>query len=131
MYGHYSFLSNGGRYLPYPDEDREIVPSQKVATYDQRPEMSVAGVAGALVRAVRSGRYDFAIVNLANPDMVGHTGDFAATVRAMEATDAAVGEIVDATLDAGGGAPPASPPTDPPRRASSAPAWDTTHTPHP
>ena len=101
-YAHVTYFFNGGREPPFPGEDRELVPSQKVATYDQRPEMSAAGVAGALVRAVRSGKYDFAIVNLANPDMVGHTGDFAATVKAMEATDGAVDEIVDATLAAGG-----------------------------
>ena len=101
-YAHVTYFFNGGREPPFPGEDRELVPSQKVATYDQRPEMSAAGVAGALVRAVRSGKYDFAIVNLANPDMVGHTGDLAATVKAMEATDGAVGEIVDATLAAGG-----------------------------
>jgi len=101
-YAHVTYFFNGGREPPFPGEDRELVPSQKVATYDQRPEMSAAGVADALVRAVRSRRYDFAIVNIANPDMVGHTGDFAATVKAMEATDGAVGEIVDATLSAGG-----------------------------
>jgi 2,3-bisphosphoglycerate-independent phosphoglycerate mutase len=64
--------------------------------------MSAAGVAAGLVKAIRSGKYDFAIVNLANPDMVGHTGDFDAALKAMEATDAAVGQIVDATLAAGG-----------------------------
>jgi len=64
--------------------------------------MSAAGVAAALVNAIGAGTYDFAIVNFANPDMVGHTGDFDATVKAMEATDAAVGQIVDATLMAGG-----------------------------
>ena len=64
--------------------------------------MSASGVAAGLVRAIRGGAYDFAIVNFANPDMVGHTGDFKATLRAMEATDAAVGQIVDATLAAQG-----------------------------
>jgi len=101
-YAHVTYFFNGGREEPFAGEDRELVPSPKVATYDEKPEMSAAGVAAALARAVRSGRYDFAIVNLANPDMVGHTGDFAATVQAMEATDAAVGEIVEATLAAGG-----------------------------
>src|SRR2546428_7221392 len=101
-YAHVTYFFNGGREPPFPGEDRELVPSQKVATYDQRPEMSAAGVAGALVRAVRSGTDHFAIVNLANPDMGGHTGDFPAPVKAMEATDGAVGEIVDATLAAGG-----------------------------
>ena len=101
-YAHVTYFFNGGREQPFTGEDRELVPSARVATYDRKPEMSAAGVAAALVKAVRSGRYDFAIVNLANPDMVGHTGDFTATLRAMEATDAAVGEMVDATLAAGG-----------------------------
>jgi len=101
-YAHVTYFFNGGREAPFAGEDRELVPSPKVATYDLRPEMSAAGVAAALVNAARSGKYDFAIVNLANPDMVGHTGDFAATVQAMETTDAAVGEIVDVTLGAGG-----------------------------
>ena len=101
-YAHVTYFFNGGREQPFAGEDRELVPSAKVATYDQKPEMSAPGVADALVKAIRSGAYDFAIVNLANPDMVGHTGDFKATLRAMEATDAAVGRIVDATLAAGG-----------------------------
>ena len=101
-YAHVTYFFNGGREQPFAGEDRELVPSQKVATYDLKPEMSAPGVASALVRAVRTGKYDFAIVNLANPDMVGHTGDFAAAVAAMEATDRAVAEIVDTTLAAGG-----------------------------
>jgi 2,3-bisphosphoglycerate-independent phosphoglycerate mutase len=78
------------------------VDSPKVATYDLQPEMSAAGVADTLVKAIRAGTYDFAIVNFANPDMVGHTGNFEATVAAMAATDDAVGRVVDATLAAGG-----------------------------
>jgi 2,3-bisphosphoglycerate-independent phosphoglycerate mutase len=101
-YAHVTYFFNGGREQPFKGEDRELVPSAKVATYDLKPEMSAAGVAAELVKAIRSGTYDFAIVNLANPDMVGHTGDFKATLKAMEATDAAVGQIVDATLAAGG-----------------------------
>jgi 2,3-bisphosphoglycerate-independent phosphoglycerate mutase len=101
-YAHVTYFFNGGREQPFAGEDRELVPSAKVATYDQKPEMSAAGVAAGLVKAIRAGTYDFAIVNLANPDMVGHTGDFDATLKAMEATDAAVGQIVDATLAAGG-----------------------------
>ena len=101
-YAHVTYFFNGGRERPFAGEDRELVPSAKVATYDQKPEMSAAGVAAALVEAIRSGTYDFAVVNLANPDMVGHTGDLEATLKAMEATDAAVGQIVDATLAAGG-----------------------------
>ena len=101
-YAHVTYFFNGGREQPFAGEDRELVPSAKVATYDRQPEMSAAGVAAALVKAIRGGTYDFAIVNFANPDMVGHTGDLAATVKAMEATDAAVGQVVDATLAAGG-----------------------------
>ena len=101
-YAHVTYFFNGGREQPFEGEDRELVPSAKVATYDQRPEMSAAGVAAGLVKAIHGRAYDFSIVNLANPDMVGHTGDFKATLKAMEATDAAVGEIVDATLAAGG-----------------------------
>jgi 2,3-bisphosphoglycerate-independent phosphoglycerate mutase len=101
-YAHVTYFFNGGREQPFEGEDRELVPSAKVATYDQKPEMSAAGVAAGLVRAIRGGTYHFAIVNLANPDMVGHTGDFEATLKAMEATDAAVGQIVDATLAAEG-----------------------------
>jgi len=101
-YAHVTYFFNGGREQPFEGEDRELVPSAKVATYDQKPEMSAAGVADVLVKAIKAGTYDFAIVNLANPDMVGHTGDFNATLKAMEATDAAVGRIVDATLTAGG-----------------------------
>jgi 2,3-bisphosphoglycerate-independent phosphoglycerate mutase len=101
-YAHVTYFFNGGREQPFDGEDRELVPSSKVATYDQKPEMSAAGVAAGLVKAIRGGTYDFAIVNLANPDMVGHTGDFNATLKAMDATDAAVGQIVDATLAAGG-----------------------------
>jgi len=101
-YAHVTYFFNGGREPPFAGEDRVLVPSPKVATYDRQPEMSAHAVAAKLAEAVGSGRYDFAVVNLANPDMVGHTGDFAATLRAMAATDAAVGEIVDATLAAGG-----------------------------
>jgi 2,3-bisphosphoglycerate-independent phosphoglycerate mutase len=101
-YAHVTYFFNGGREKPFEGEDRELVPSAKVATYDQKPEMSASGVAAALVAAIRRGTYDFAIVNLANPDMVGHTGDFGAALKAMQATDVAVGQIVDATLAAGG-----------------------------
>ncbi|MEK6208095.1 MAG: 2,3-bisphosphoglycerate-independent phosphoglycerate mutase [Chloroflexota bacterium] len=101
-YAHVTYFFNGGREQPFAGEDRELVPSAKVATYDQKPEMSAAEVATVLVNAIGRGIYDFAIVNLANPDMVGHTGDFDAALKAMEATDAAVEQIVDATLAAGG-----------------------------
>ncbi|MEX2047022.1 MAG: 2,3-bisphosphoglycerate-independent phosphoglycerate mutase [Chloroflexota bacterium] len=101
-YAHVTYFFNGGREAPFAGEDRDLVPSPKVATYDLQPEMSAAGVADTLVKAIGDGAYDFAIVNFANPDMVGHTGDFEATRAAMAATDAAVGRVVDAALAAGG-----------------------------
>ena len=101
-YAHVTYFFNGGIESPFPGETRFLVASQKVATYDLKPEMSAADVAGALVMAIESRGYDFAIVNFANPDMVGHTGNFEATRAAMAATDAAVGRVVDATLAAGG-----------------------------
>jgi 2,3-bisphosphoglycerate-independent phosphoglycerate mutase len=101
-YAHVTYFFNGGHEPPFPGEDRILVPSPKVATYDLQPEMSAAGVADTLVKAIRGGTYDFAIVNFANPDMVGHTGNLDATLAAMAATDAAVGRVVDAALAVGG-----------------------------
>jgi 2,3-bisphosphoglycerate-independent phosphoglycerate mutase len=101
-YAHVTYFFNGGREEPFAGEDRVLVPSPRVMTYDLAPEMSAASVAARLAEAVRSGRYDFAIVNFANPDMVGHTGVFDAALRAMAATDAAVGVVADAVLEAGG-----------------------------
>ena len=101
-YAHVTYFFNGGREEPFPGEDRVLVPSPRVLTYDLAPEMSAAPVAARLAEAIASGRYDFAIVNFANPDMVGHTGVFDAALRAMGATDAAVGVVVDAVLAAGG-----------------------------
>jgi 2,3-bisphosphoglycerate-independent phosphoglycerate mutase len=101
-YAHVTYFFNGGHEPPFDGEDRILVPSPKVATYDLQPEMSAAGVADALVDAIKSDKYDFAIVNFANPDMVGHTGDIDAEKRAMAATDEAVGRVVDAVLAAGG-----------------------------
>ena len=101
-YAHVTYFFNGGREEPFPGEDRILVPSPKVRTYDQAPEMSAAQIAERLAGAIRDGAYDFAIVNFANPDMVGHTGVFDAALRAMAATDAAVRTVVDAALAAGG-----------------------------
>jgi 2,3-bisphosphoglycerate-independent phosphoglycerate mutase len=101
-YAHVTYFFNGGREEPFAGEDRVLVPSPKVRTYDQAPEMSAAEVAARLADAIRSGTFDFAIVNFANPDMVGHTGVFDAALTAMAATDAAVGTVVDAALAAGG-----------------------------
>ena len=101
-YAHVTYFFNGGHEKAYPGEERILVPSPKVATYDQQPEMSAAGVADAVVGAIGRGWFDFVVVNFANPDMVGHTGDIEATERAIAATDDAVGRIVDAALAQGG-----------------------------
>ena len=101
-YAHVTYFFNGGREEPFPGEERVLVPSPKVATYDLKPEMSASGVADEVVRAVNGGAFDFVVVNFANPDMVGHTGDIDAEKLAMAATDDAVGRVVDAVLAAGG-----------------------------
>ena len=101
-YAHVTYFFNGGREAAFTGEDRVLVPSPKVRTYDEAPQMSAAEVARRLADAIGAGTYDFAIVNFANPDMVGHTGVFDAALRAMAATDAAVGTVVDAALAAGG-----------------------------
>jgi 2,3-bisphosphoglycerate-independent phosphoglycerate mutase len=95
-YAHVTYFFNGGREAPLPGEDRRLIPSLKVATYDLAPEMSAAGVAEALVEAIESGTYDLIVANFANPDMVGHTGVWDATVAALTAVDAALGRIVAA-----------------------------------
>jgi 2,3-bisphosphoglycerate-independent phosphoglycerate mutase len=102
-YAHVTYFFNGGREDAFEGEDREMLPSPKdVATYDLKPEMAAAGVAEAVYEAVVSGKYDFIVVNFANPDMVGHTGVLDAAIRAVEAVDGGVGKIVAATRDAGG-----------------------------
>jgi len=102
-YAHVTFFFNGGNEQPYENEDRILVPSPKdVPTYDLKPEMSAPQVAEEIVRAIRSGKYDVIVCNFANADMVGHTGNFEAAVKAIEAVDAALGRILDATLAVGG-----------------------------
>ncbi len=101
-YAHVTYFLNGGREEPFPGEDRVLVPSPKVATYDLQPEMSAAGVADAVVQGLAQQPYAFVVVNFANCDMVGHTGDIAATIKAVETVDAEVARVVDATLAAGG-----------------------------
>jgi 2,3-bisphosphoglycerate-independent phosphoglycerate mutase len=102
-YAHVTFFFNGGIEAPYKNEDRILVPSpQDVATYDLKPEMSAPTVANEIVKATQSGKYDVIISNFANADMVGHSGNIDATVKAIEAVDAALGRILDATLAAGG-----------------------------
>ena len=97
-YAHVTYFFNGGREAPLPGEDRRLVPSPKVATYDLQPEMSAPGVTDALIEALESGTYDLIVANFANPDMVGHTGVWDAAVRAVETVDACLGRIV-AALD--------------------------------
>ena len=97
-YAHVTYFLNGGREAPFPGEDRLLVPSPKVATYDLQPEMSAEPVTDVLLDRFSSGRYQFLVVNFANPDMVGHTGVFPATVRAVEVVDAMLGRIADAVL---------------------------------
>lgn len=101
-YPHVTYFFNGGEEQVYPGEDRILVPSPKVATYDLQPEMSAPQVAAHIEEAIASGQYDAIICNFANGDMVGHTGNFDAAVRAVEALDACVGRCVDAMLAAGG-----------------------------
>lgn len=101
-YAHVTFFFNGGVEHPYPGEDRILVPSPKIATYDQKPEMSAPEITARLVQKISSQEYDVIICNFANPDMVGHTGNFDATVKAIEAVDFCLGQIVDALHKAGG-----------------------------
>ena len=101
-YAHVTFFFNGGREAPYEGEDRILVPSPKVATYDLKPEMSAYEVADECKARIESGKYDVIILNFANCDMVGHTGVFDAAVKAVEAVDKCVGEVTDAVLNAGG-----------------------------
>jgi 2,3-bisphosphoglycerate-independent phosphoglycerate mutase len=102
-YAHVTFFFNGGREAPFEGEDRILVPSpREVGTYDKKPEMSGPEVAARTAEAMRSGRYDFVLVNFANADMVGHSGIMEAAIKAVETVDRCVGEIVDATRGAGG-----------------------------
>ncbi len=101
-YPHVTFFLNGGREEPFTGEDRVLVPSPKVATYDMQPEMSAAGVTEALLKAIGSEQYDFIVVNYANPDMVGHTGLIPAVVKACETVDAGMGEVMPEVLARGG-----------------------------
>jgi 2,3-bisphosphoglycerate-independent phosphoglycerate mutase len=101
-YAHVTFFFNGGVEKVFPGEDRVLIPSPMVATYDLQPEMSARAVCDECVRRIESGAYDMIILNFANCDMVGHTGDFAAAVKAVETVDACVGRVVQATLSMGG-----------------------------
>jgi 2,3-bisphosphoglycerate-independent phosphoglycerate mutase len=101
-YAHVTFFFNGGREEPFEWEDRILVPSPHVATYDEQPEMSAREVTDNLIEAIESKRYDVIICNFANPDMVGHTGIFEATVKAIETLDSSLGRLVGTIHSMGG-----------------------------
>lgn len=100
-YAHVTMFFNGGREAPYPGEDRVMVPSPKVATYDLAPEMSAAGVADEVVAAIKKDQYAFIVVNFANGDMVGHTAVRPAVLKAVETLDREVGRVLDAAIEHG------------------------------
>jgi 2,3-bisphosphoglycerate-independent phosphoglycerate mutase len=101
-YAHVTFFFSGGREQPFAGEERILVPSPKVATYDLQPSMSLPELTGKLVEAIGSGRFDAVVCNVANPDMVGHSGDLQAAILAAQAVDIAIGEIEAAVREAGG-----------------------------
>ena len=101
-YAHVTYFFNGGIEKPFPGEDRVLVPSQKVATYDLAPEMSAAGVADAVVKAVEDPAFDLVVVNFANADMVAHSGQLAPTIRGVETVDAGLDRIYTALRQRGG-----------------------------
>jgi 2,3-bisphosphoglycerate-independent phosphoglycerate mutase len=91
-----TFFFNDYRDAPFPGEDRQIIPSPKVSTYDQQPEMSAYAVADEMVKRINSNQYDLLVVNFANGDMVGHTGVLPAAIKAVECVDICVGKVLDA-----------------------------------
>ena len=101
-YPHVTYFLNGGMEKPFPGEDRHLVPSPKVATYDQSPHMSADELTDGCVAAIKKGIYSLVVINYANPDMVGHTGDMEATVEAIGCVDRCIGRILDATGQMGG-----------------------------
>lgn len=101
-YAHVTYFFNGGIEDPFPGEDRVLIPSPMVPTYDRAPAMSAAVVTEAVVAGVEKGIYSLVVVNYANPDMVGHTGQIPATIQALEAVDKCLGQVIDSTLKMGG-----------------------------
>jgi 2,3-bisphosphoglycerate-independent phosphoglycerate mutase len=101
-YAHVTYFFNGGKEEPNPGEDRALIPSPKVATYDLLPEMSAYLVRDEVMARIECGKYDLIVLNFANPDMVGHTGIFEAAVKAVEVVDGCVGAVVDEVLKKGG-----------------------------
>ena len=103
-YAHVTFFFNGGVEEPNAGEDRELIPSPKVATYDLKPEMSAPELLEKVLEKINEDKYDFIVVNFANPDMVGHTGVMEAAVKAVETVDSCVGKLVDKIVEIGGSA---------------------------
>ncbi len=101
-YPHVTYFFNGGVEIPLPGEERHLIPSPRVATYDMAPEMSAEELTISCSNAIRSGKYSFVVINFANPDMVGHTGNMNATIKAIETVDKCIAKIVNATGEMGG-----------------------------
>lgn len=101
-YAHVTYFFNGGTEKAWPDEDRVLIPSPSVSHFDEAPEMSSAETTDKTIEAVRSGKYDFILINYAGPDMVGHTGNEAASIRAVEFTDECLAKLIPAVLETGG-----------------------------
>ncbi len=101
-YPHVTYFFNGGVEIPLPGEERHLIPSPRVATYDMKPEMSAEELTISCSKAIKSGNYAFVVINFANPDMVGHTGNMDATIKAIEKVDKCIGQIVNATGEMGG-----------------------------
>ncbi|MBF0176610.1 MAG: 2,3-bisphosphoglycerate-independent phosphoglycerate mutase [Magnetococcales bacterium] len=101
-YAHVTYFFNGGEEAPFPGEDRLLIPSPRVATYDLQPEMSAAQLTDAVLERMQGGQFDLVVVNYANPDMVGHTGKFDAAVKAIETVDQCLGRLATAVLASGG-----------------------------
>jgi 2,3-bisphosphoglycerate-independent phosphoglycerate mutase len=101
-YPHVTYFFNGGVEIPLSGEDRHLIPSPRVATYDMEPKMSAEELTISCSKAIKSGKYAFVVINFANPDMVGHTGNLNATIKAIETVDSCIGKIVNATGEMGG-----------------------------
>ena len=101
-YPHVTYFFNGGVEIPLPGEERHLIPSPRVATYDMAPEMSAEELTISCSSAIKSGKYSFVVINFANPDMVGHTGNMDAAIKAIETVDKCIGKIVNATGEMGG-----------------------------
>ncbi len=101
-YAHVTFFFNGGVEKPFPGEERVLIPSPKVATYDLKPDMSAVELTDRLIQEIKKQHYDVIICNFANPDMVGHSGNLAATIQAIETIDTCLGKIIPALLEVGG-----------------------------